>query len=331
MNNNTYFTEKTYSRLSKFFNKQIIIDDSNIKIVSSGSHSDTYICEVNGYNLKLFLKKGKNILSEINKTYKNIEVFRVNTKRYSIKNEYETLNSIAGLVKVPKVFDYLSSEDLLIMEYIPYPNLSRKLKRILWNPFSNFNTIKPHIDLVLEWLISYEKSIFENQTSEIGYFMPILKDKITKISFISNEEKRKATSFLENESSRFNQIPTIITNKDFKSHNILSNNNNIFVIDWEMVDSAAFIFWMPSTFIRTLSYDFYQSFFHKNKFELVESYFVENYLSKTIFTEFKDFYSLSSFFDLVIALSESPESQNITEPKGSISQSLTKFRNYIHG
>ena len=178
---------------------------------------------------------------------------------------------------------------------------------------------------------NFEDKFFVGETKKMDFYISLISSKIENISFFSNSQKRKGISYLKLITDKIDSFPTIITNKDFKAHNILSDGNEMYVVDWEMVDHNSYIFWMPCAFIRTLSYDFFRSYFHNKKFGALENYFMSKYLELTPLKNLKNYLPLSSFFDLVIALSESPESINKEYPRGALIASIRRYNKLING
>ena len=324
-------SESTHSFLLNLYGNSTSSKDLKILPTNSKSRSRTYVCNSVSSPLRFFLKQS-DLNLKTGSRYNKSEGFVDSISRHSIENEYLNLKTISELIDgVPEPFAFISEDNLIIMEYIKHNQLSKKFNNILWNPFSRINTIKKHLDLVLLWLTNFEDKFFVGETKKMDFYVSLISSKIENISFFSDSQKRKGTSYLKFITDKIDSFPTIITNKDFKAHNILSDGNEMYVVDWEMVDHNSYIFWMPCAFIRTLSYDFFRSYFHNKKFEALENYFMSKYLELTPLKNLKNYLPLSSFFDLVIALSESPESINKEYPRGALIASIRRYNKLING
>ena len=327
-----YSEEPNALSYCKYFDSKVKLEDIKVKKFSSGRHSNTYTCAADNSETILFLKKANNKLEQLQKLYNSPKVFEKNIHKYTIENEYKTLKRLNNLLgpSVPKVFDYISKEETLVMEYIESKPFSKIINNSLRNPFNRFNKVKKILEEIINVLTIYESKIFEDDFLEIDFFLPIIIEKVSKISFIDAEEKNRLVEYLKKESVLHSSIPVHFVHKDFKPHNILISNERLVIIDWEMADKNLFAFWMPSIFIRTMSYYFSRSLFHRGSFSNLESFFIETYFKKTAFKDYKPFFKLATIFDLIIALSESPESQNRIKPGIGIKTSLYKLRKLIN-
>ncbi len=243
-----------------------------------------YHCIINGkdrdknnFDKHIFVKKvpGELFLQEV----KNLETL----KNYSIESQL-----------IPKFFDFLSKENILIWEYIyPRQNL---LIDFLKSPSSNVKKekIRKIIKKVAIWLCDFQKKCILEEKSSVDQYIKKAEKELGIISYFSDKQKGKIVKKIKKDLKNIKTLPLVFSSNDFTLRNILiTNSGKIIVVDWSHL-LKTYNYWDLHSFIINLeSRTRHRGVFNKGYIKDLKNIFLKTYENNSIFQFSENVYYLT--------------------------------------
>lgn len=245
-----------YSTLKEHFPGEKIL----VRPLRTISNSSNFYAKVN--NDEYFIKKGRHVYREYN-NLKTIQKIEHSQYRFS------------------QVVYYENTKNILIVRYEKGNNLLKNIlfkANIILNYFFNKN-IKREISLAAKWLALFHNSnlLKENNITSSEHNNAI--SKLHQIhNILSTDEKKIITNYLD--AISLESIPLCWSNHDFSPRNIIINNNEVIVVDWEkiMIKSIYYnIAYFTTNILSRSRIKLFSKTFQKNLAQL----FVDSYRKHT--------------------------------------------------
>ena len=289
---------------SKHYPKQDISKyQMRFKRLTSGPYTNTFWCEPLGSGLpRLFIKDKK-------KTDQDMDTqLEYQTMTYLWELGYDS----EAIFKIPRPYHYDDKNNLLVTEFVQGRKLSRILAVNLRFPmcFVQTNRNVEYIRRTALWLTEYEKKVQISQMIELAEVLKGYLDyKVDDISFLSVDEKEKLKISLQTYNTSFGMLPSLLTNIDFKIHNVIMNGKVTIAIDWEKMKDECIVFWMPATFLRSLDNAKVNLSVYKGAVNKLKEEFLRTYWNNTPFNELKPIFPLIYSLESITYLAELKTSQ----------------------
>lgn len=278
------------------------VDNSRFKIrfqsIVSGPYTKVFRCELIGSNLPCLFIKDK----------------RKTDGDKDTQREYVILERLWGLgydsemlYRVPRPLDYDEERNLLVTEFVPGKKLSRLLAFNLRYPICLVHTGKSvrFIQSSARWLANYEGKVYDSTTSDLsGFVRGYLDYKIDEISFMPDENKDRIRASLEPYESSTEKIPVLLTNMDFKPHNVMIDGQTTFGIDWEKMKEDGAAFWMVASFLRSLEGAKAEPLVSNKVVDRLRAEFLSTYWQHTPFVDDRHIFPLVSTLESLTYLAE---------------------------
>ncbi len=281
------------------------LNNIRIKEIPTGQFTKAFKCDSKEKAIpSLFIKSKKKTVTD-NDTFNEY-----NTLNHLWMNGYNASNKYC----IAKPYGYIQENEILITKYISAKKLSNMIALrssvLILSFFNNVNT-KNTISEVSNWLIDYEKKIFQNDYVKLDIVLTELYEVICNdLIYLKNEDKKKLIKEIKTRSRNFDLIPVHLVNTDFKIHNILIDTNRITVIDWEKMKNNYYGFWMASALCRSIENLSVKWHISTNNLKKIKEIFLQNYLSRTIFIKYIELFPIIYAFESIIYLAESKQPFN---------------------
>lgn len=273
------------------------------KRLDSGPYTNAHWCELVGSGLpRLFIKEKK-------KTEQDIDTqLEYQTMIYLWKLGYDSETQF----KIPQPYYYDEKNNLLVTEFIQGKKLSRILAINLRYPmcFIQRNWNVGYIQRTALWLSEYEKKLQTSQVVELAELLEGYLDyKVDDIPFLNVGQKERVKIGLQSYYESSNTLPSLLTNIDFKAHNMIMNGTAVVTIDWEKMKEECVIFWMPASFLRSLDSAKMKLSVSKGAVNRLKDVFLKSYWNNTPLKKFKSLFPLISCLEAITYFAESKPPQ----------------------
>ena len=156
------------------------------------------------------------------------------------------------------------------------------------------------------WLTEYEKKVETTQLTKLADTVKVYLDyKVDDIHFLNSDEKDRLKDSIQTYAKSLDFIPSILTNLDFKPHNLIMNSIATVGIDWEKIRERCIVFWMPATFLRYLDNIKIKWSISNNAVRKVKEEFLRTYWNNTPFHKSKNIFPLICSLESITYLAES--------------------------
>ena len=261
-------------------------------------YTDAFKCETDNVNIPVFFVKRK-----IKELGDKDGFSEYQTLRNLWKNGYKSGKKYL----IPKPYDYLKEPELLITEFVEGQKFTRFF---LWNNIFPMSLLTSHriesaIIRIAKWIADYEtklsKKVIFNTDDLLNEFGT---KNIKEIKNIDSIQKKEIDDGLRDFGKNFKNIPGYSTNIDFKVHNIMLKKNHIVIFDWEKMRDQFPVFWMASSFIRSLYYSSNRWFISSSSTDKLVNLFLEKYIETSPFSSYKEIFPLIRAFEIILYLKE---------------------------
>jgi len=225
------------------------------------------------------------------------------------KIEYETMVNLWKLgyasetsLRIPQPFHYDVKNNFIVMEFIYGRKLSRILAFDLRYPMCFFQTNQniEYIRRTALWLTEYEKKVETTQLTNLADTVKGYLDyKVDDIHFLNSDEKDGLKTSIQEYAKSLDFIPSLLTNLDFKPHNIIMNKISTVGIDWEKMKDKCVVFWMPATFLRYLDNAKTKFSISNSAVSKIKKEFLRTYWNNTPFHKSKNIFPLICSLELI--------------------------------
>lgn len=136
---------------------------------------------------------------------------------------------------IPRLIGRVEDENVIVTDYFEgASNLHQKLLRAAIVPGSG-NGPADAAARTGKWLGAFQEAVHDGAKGVLAEEIADAGHRLSEIPYLGDAEKQRVIEIIEQASKELGQIPVVISHGDFAPRNVLYDENEVFVIDWEMV------------------------------------------------------------------------------------------------